>query len=151
MTVLSGSISPQMGGAIRVPIDNSYKRIYPLTGAIELAGTANGFEVFPEWRWQSNIGLNGDDWSFNYKIRFIGETTDRLQSAVATADAVAEQTVYHDVVGTYTFGVTTVTVGVNNLTDQDPPYFHSAFNANTEPGTYDVIGRRVFGNVVFRF
>ncbi|WP_296051405.1 TonB-dependent receptor [uncultured Alteromonas sp.] len=130
---------------------NSYKRIYPLTGAIELAGTANGFEVFPEWRWQSNIGLNGDDWSFNYKIRFIGETTDRLQSAVATADAVAEQTVYHDVVGTYTFGVTTVTVGVNNLTDQDPPYFHSAFNANTEPGTYDVIGRRVFGNVVFRF
>ena len=130
---------------------NSYKRIYPLTGAIELAGTANGFEVFPEWRWQSNIGLNGDDWSFNYKIRFIGETTDRLQSAVATADAVAEQTVYHDVVGTYTFGVTTVTVGVNNLTDQDPPYFHSVFNANTEPGTYDVIGRRVFGNVVFRF
>lgn len=130
---------------------NSYKRIYPLTGAIELAGTANGFEVFPEWRWQSNIGLNGDDWSFNYKIRFIGETTDRLQSAVATADAVAEQTVYHDVVGTYTFGVATVSVGVNNLTDQDPPYFHSAFNANTEPGTYDVIGRRVFGNVVFRF
>ena len=58
---------------------------------------------------------------------------------------------YHDVVGTYTFGVATVSVGVNNLTDQDPPYFHSAFNANTEPGTYDVIGRRVFGNVVFRF
>ncbi|MFW8591970.1 TonB-dependent receptor domain-containing protein [Glaciecola sp. 2405UD65-10] len=130
---------------------DSYERDYPLTGAIELAGTANGFEVFPEWRWQSNIGLVGDDWSFNYKMRFIGETTDRLQSPVATADAVAEQTIYHDVVGSYSIGNATVSIGVNNLTDEEPPYFHSAFNANTEPGTYDVIGRRVFGNVSFRF
>ncbi|NVK55161.1 MAG: TonB-dependent receptor [Alteromonadaceae bacterium] len=130
---------------------DTYERVYPLTGAIELAGTANGFEVFPEWRWQSNVGIMGDDWSFNYKIRFIAEATDRLQSAVATADAVAEQTIYHDIVGTYSYGPATFSLGMNNLTDQDPPYFHSAFNANTEPGTYDVIGRRVFGNVKFSF
>jgi iron complex outermembrane receptor protein len=129
----------------------SYERAYPLTGAAELVGTANGDDLFPEWRWQSNIGINGEDWNLNYKVRFIGETTDRIQPAIATSDAVADQAIYHDLVGTYTFGLATVSLGVSNLTDEDAPYFHTAFNANTAPGTYDVIGRRIFGNIVFKF
>ena len=48
--------------------------------------------------------------------------------------------------GTYSFSNYSFSLGVNNVTDEDPPYFHSAFNANTEPGTYDVIGRRVFAS-----
>jgi len=35
--------------------------------------------------------------------------------------------------------------------DEDPPLFHSAFNAETEPGYYDVIGRRFFTSVTVGF
>ncbi len=56
----------------------------------------------------------------------------------------AEETIYHDLVGTYSYEGYTVMLGFNNILDEDPPYFHSQFNANTEPGTYDVIGRRMF-------
>lgn len=130
---------------------NSYERDYPLTGGAELAGTANGFEVFPEWRWQANAGIFGDGWSFDYKMRFIGETEDRLKSAAATADAIADDVLYHDIVGTYRWNNVTFAAGINNLADKDAPYFHSAFNANTEPGTYDVIGRRFFASAKVRF
>ena len=44
-----------------------------------------------------------------------------------------------------------VIIRSNNLTDENPPYFHSNFNGNTEPGVYDVIGRRVFVSIVSTF
>jgi iron complex outermembrane receptor protein len=130
---------------------NSYDREYPLTGAISLVGTANGFEVFPEWRWQFGAGIYGENWTADYRMRFIGETKDRLRPAAVTADAVAEDIMYHDLVGTYNWNNLSFMLGINNLTDEVPPYFHSAFNANTEPGTYDVIGRRMFLSVKASF
>lgn len=129
----------------------SYDRAYPLTGSIDLLGTANGFETWPEWRWQFGAGIFGENWTLDYKIRFIDEMEDRLRSPVATADAKAEDIMYHDLVGTFSWSNYSFSLGVNNVTDEDPPYFHSAFNANTEPGTYDVIGRRVFASVSASF
>jgi len=46
---------------------------------------------------------------------------------------------------------TTVRFGINNLTEENPPYFHSNFNANTEPGVWDVIGRRIFVGLEYQF
>ena len=40
---------------------------------------------------------------------------------------------------------------VNNLTDKDPPLFTSYSNSNTDPSTYDVLGRRYFVGVSARF
>ncbi|MAZ87779.1 MAG: hypothetical protein CL693_09035 [Cellvibrionaceae bacterium] len=130
---------------------DSYEREYPLTGTTELVGTATGFEVFPEWRMQFGASLFGENWSINYKARFIDETKDRLRSSLLSADNVAEDVTYHDLVGTYTWNNVSFTAGVTNLTDEEPPYFHTAFNANTEPGTYDVIGRRMFTSVNLKF
>ncbi|MDZ7684262.1 MAG: TonB-dependent receptor [Gammaproteobacteria bacterium] len=129
----------------------SYEREYPLTGSRDLAGTANGFEVFPEWRWRGRAGVYGNNWTLAYKLRFIGEAQDALRAPSITADATAEDILYHDIVGTYDWKNFTFSLGINNATDEDPPYFHSAFNANTEPGMYDVIGRRVFANVKASF
>jgi len=56
----------------------------------------------------------------------------------------AESMLYTDLVGTYNWNALRITEGINNVFDEDTPYFHSAFNANTEPGLYDMIGRRVF-------
>ena len=58
---------------------------------------------------------------------------------------------YSDLVGTYTWKNYQVTVGLRNLTDEDAPRFHSAFNANTEPGMYDVVGRAWYAGLTMTF
>lgn len=123
---------------------DSYERRYSLSGTRELAGTANGFAVFPEWRWNAEVGVSGVDWSAAWQLRYVGETTDALRPSSITDDSTSEATFYHDLVGSYSWQNVKVFGGINNVLDQDPPRFHSAFNANTEPGMYDVIGRRLF-------
>ena len=41
--------------------------------------------------------------------------------------------------------------GVENLTDKDPPIFPSSVDANTDPSQYDVLGRRYFLSVQYRY
>ncbi|MCX2780909.1 TonB-dependent receptor plug domain-containing protein [Microbulbifer thermotolerans] len=129
----------------------SYEREFPLAGSRELVGTANGFEVFPEWRWSTNVGIFGDNWTLDWDMRYIDETVDALRPASITDDAVAEDIIYHDLIGSYTWQNINFSLGINNVTDEDAPRFHSAFNANTEPGMYDVIGRRVFTGFTVTF
>lgn len=128
-----------------------YERDYPLSGTVDLIGTANGFAVFPEWRFNFTAGLEGDNWSASWKMRYIDETEDALRPASITDDNIAEAMLYHDLIGSYTWENITFTMGINNVTDEDAPRFHSAFNANTEPGMYDVIGRRLFTSVQVTF
>jgi len=130
---------------------DTYERQFPLAGSRELAGTANGFAVFPEWRWNSEVGVKGANWTAAFQTQYIGETEDALRPASITNDAKAEAVFYHDLVGTYTWKNVKFSAGINNLLDEDPPGFHSAFNAETEPGTYDVIGRRMFTQVKIDF
>lgn len=124
---------------------DTYERQFALGGTRELVGTANGFAVFPEWRWNAEAGLSGvSGWTAAWQMRYIGETEDALRPSSITDDATAEATMYHDLVGSYSYRGVTILGGINNLMDEDPPRFHSAFNANTEPGMYDVIGRAIF-------
>lgn len=49
---------------------------------------------------------------------------------------------YHDLVGSYSFSQgTTVSAGITNLTDEEPPFIDSGFNASTDPATYRLFGR----------
>jgi hypothetical protein len=41
--------------------------------------------------------------------------------------------------------------GIENVTDRDPPVFPSTFAANTDPQQYDVLGRRYFATLNYRF
>ena len=52
---------------------------------------------------------------------------------------------------TSTLGRTTLFAGVINLTDKAPPYIYSAALANSDPNTYDYIGRYVYGRIQHRF
>lgn len=125
---------------------------FPIAGKKELVGTADGFAVFPEWRHNVGLKFSSDDWYVRWDLTYISESDDLRRPAEITSDAVAEAMVYHDIVGAYTVNdMLSFTVGINNLLDEDPPYFHSAFNANTEPGVYDVIGRRIFAQAKVTF
>lgn len=50
---------------------------------------------------------------------------------------------YHDLVASYTFEQTGthLALGVTNLTDEEPPFIDTGFNANTDPATYRLFGR----------
>jgi hypothetical protein len=41
--------------------------------------------------------------------------------------------------------------GVNNLTDEQPPVYAPAIAANTDPSTYDLVGRRYYVGLMARF
>ena len=130
---------------------NSYEQEFEFGGGRDYVGTADGFAVYPEFRYVLSMGITGDNWTSLLNIRGVSESDDVWRPAVATDDAIAEKTTYFDAVTSIDYGNATFRVGVNNLTDEEPPYFHSNFNGNTEPGVYDVIGRRVFASVVLTF
>ncbi|MEZ9820858.1 TonB-dependent receptor [Shewanella sp. 10N.286.45.A1] len=44
-----------------------------------------------------------------------------------------------------------LTAGVDNLFDEQPPFVYSAFGANTDVSTYDVIGRSIYLRAGIRF
>ncbi|MEM0953462.1 MAG: TonB-dependent receptor [Pseudomonadota bacterium] len=128
-----------------------YEEDFQLGGTLDLAGTAEGFDVYPEWRTNFSAGIYGQDWTLDWFIRYISESDALWRSPATTADAVAEEITYHDLVGTYTYKSLRINVGVNNITDEEPPIFTGAFNANTAPGMYDVIGRRLFTSLTYEF
>ncbi len=50
-----------------------------------------------------------------------------------------------------TFGKTSFYAGILNVTDKAPPYIYSAALANSDPSTYDYLGRYVYGRIQHRF
>jgi outer membrane receptor for ferrienterochelin and colicin len=45
----------------------------------------------------------------------------------------------------------TLRAGIENIADEDPPIFPSWIAANTEPSQYDLLGRRFYVNLSYRF
>lgn len=58
---------------------------------------------------------------------------------------------YHDLVGNYRWAGLTFTAGVTNITDEEPPWIDTAFNAKTDPTTYRMFGRGYFARVQYDF
>ncbi|MFD2165758.1 TonB-dependent receptor [Thalassotalea euphylliae] len=105
---------------------------------------------------KSNLTLNvsGNDWSAQYKARYISG----MDSAACVDDPSAcyapdtPSVVYHDMSGTYNATESlTFTGGVNNLFDKEPPYYTGNNDSNTDPYTYDVMGRYFFVKATLAF
>ena len=118
----------------------------------DAVGTALAFGVFPELRYWLTTSVSNENLSLSWNVRFIDETVDAYRTPSSSADVVAEAMTYHDITGVWTKDdQLTVRFGINNITEEEPPYFHSNFNANTEPGVWDVIGRRIFVGLEYQF
>ena len=131
---------------------NSYQEQFPITGIRDREGTIRNERVYPELKLNTFLTFEADDWSFTWGTRYISSMDDYLRPANLTDDAVAESIWYQDIfVNLDFFDSFDIVIGLDNVTDEDPPRFHSSFNAETEPGYYDVIGRRAFLNVSYTF
>jgi iron complex outermembrane receptor protein len=133
---------------------DKYRETFPLSGTQELVGTAgddDGFGVYPEWRWNTMFTLSSNNASLGWNMYWIDETDDLLRPAEITDAPKADSVLYHDLVGSYTWRQAIFSMGLENLTNEKPPRFHSAFNANTAPGVYDVVGRKLWLRVKVAF
>ena len=119
--------------------------------------------AIPEWKHTFAGNLRSDDWAANYTIRYIGEMIDptvqdartpeeREAAKNASADYIAEANWTHNASFTYFVSESlSLTAGVRNLFDETPAYYTSYDDANTDPYTYDVLGRRWFMNMNLSF
>jgi iron complex outermembrane receptor protein len=108
---------------------------------------------FPEWKSNLHLSYGWRDLTLGATWRYIDGMTDadlelspRFQiPSVNYFDLDAS----YDVSGPLD-GVR-LGVGVENLTDKDPPIFPTSVQANTDPSQYDVLGRRYYVSLNYSF
>lgn len=119
-----------------------------LSGKISfLPGTA-----LPEWKWLLSLDYTWRGAALTARTRYIGEMRSQ-----AVPEFEIPRRVYLDLYLGYDFGPGVfdglrLGLGVENLADRDPPVFPDSFAAgNTDPQQYDVLGRRYFVSLSYRF
>lgn len=100
------------------------------------------------------LAVKSNNWSANYKIRYIsGMDSYACVSEPASCYAPSTPSVmYHDLSGSYFINQSVkVSAGINNLFDEQPPYYTGNNDSNTDPYTYDTLGRYFFAGVNVAF
>ena len=121
----------------------------------EFAGTISNGEggngSYTQWRSNLSLAVDREKWSASYHISYIGDADSQFPPIGATAP-VADSATYHGLEGSYRFTEKIVLRGgVNNLFDEDPPYYTNWIDQNTDPFTYDLLGRRYFVKASYKF
>jgi len=114
-------------------------------GADPFAG-AGGFDqdnfgAIPEWQGNYRLSWRRAGWSAGYELQWIGAIEETGGEVFpGTANRVGH-TVYHDVyVGYELPSRTRLTLGVDNLFDDQPPLLVNADEGNTDVSTYRLLG-----------
>ncbi len=105
---------------------------------------------------KSNFTLNvaGDNWDAQYQARYISgmDSFACIDDPASCYAPTTPSVIYHDISGSYLVNETvSLSAGVNNLFDKQPPYYTGNNDSNTDPYTYDVLGRRFFAGVNVKF
>jgi len=130
-------------------IDNQRQ---PFAGAEtdELAGLYRN-QAYNDERAKLTAIWNYGDWTVNYSLDHYSSLTADLQFFDGTQNIPSQS--YSDIAVTYAvpWQESSVTVGINNALDKDPPFIESGFTGGTEPATYRVFGRTWFVRWKTRF
>jgi len=115
---------------------------------VDKVGTAASREAFPEWRGLFTARLVNDDWSGNYSLRYIGDTTENASGTEYHIGSVT----YHNISGSYRFNDNLeFRLGIDNLTDKQPPASRTNLNINFDINTYNAVGRFWYAQVNWGF
>lgn len=121
--------------------------IYEYVGTI---GTGTG-SATPEWRHTVTASWTLDALNLTGTARFIDAMDHNLTITGGTGTG-TEETWYFDLRGSYDLtSNVTLRAGVNNLFDEGPQLYTPNIQANTDPSTYDVLGRRFFVGLNLRY
>lgn len=119
----------------------------------ERGGRYTSGNAYPEDKFNYSVGLERDGLSLTYRGEFISSIDADTFCNCGTGNQPdgsfrqdIDSQLYHDLVAGYNWeeqGLI-LTGGVTNLTNEEPPFIETGFNAGTEPGTYRVFGRGFF-------
>jgi iron complex outermembrane recepter protein len=125
--------------------------------AIERTGTIGqtaGGGSLPEWKSNLHASYAWRDLTVGASWRYI----DSMQDADVDLEPVFHipSVDYLDLSANYEFSSGLLEglrlgVGVENVTDEDPPIYPSLVQANTDPSQYDVFGRRYYASLRYSF
>jgi outer membrane receptor protein involved in Fe transport len=106
----------------------------------------------PEWKGRLELQYAWGPLMLGTQWRYV----DAMQDANSDANYGVPSHDYLDVYAGYVFRAgrfdgLTIRAGVENLADEDPPLLPSSVNANTDASQYDVLGRRYYVNLSYRF
>jgi len=139
---------------VQTTYTSKYEAIANDTGLAE--PRAVGIEVndsaIPKWRTSFNLNWLYGDWKAGYTARYISGLTEKCGDAVsfpvcsnpATSTNHLSSTTYHDARVSWKLPVEfdmTLSGGVNNFTDKDPPICLSCSLNGYDASTYDIPGR----------
>ena len=111
----------------------------PFRGAGEF--DPDNFGAIPEWRGNYNLTWTGESWRFGYAAQWIGSLDESGGEIYPGTTNHIPSVLYHDVFASYALGAhSEITLGVDNITDETPPFFANADEANTDVATYQLLG-----------
>jgi outer membrane receptor protein involved in Fe transport len=120
------------------------------------AGTFTG-SAWPRWRALGSVDWRYGRWMAGYTAEHIGSYAQLVEATPFGAAFVpfirqVESVLYHDVEGQFEFdsGVS-LRAAITNVTNEDPPFVNLASAANTDAGTYRLLGRTYFLELRYAF
>lgn len=112
------------------------------------------FQTLPELQANTTFSWRMDSLALNLRWRYIDEMENRrsVDNPLDASSVGVPSMDYFDFTGVWNMSdQLTLTAGILNLTDEEPPIYTSPLDYNTDPNTYDVLGQRLFARVNYRF
>ncbi|RUO32995.1 TonB-dependent receptor domain-containing protein [Aliidiomarina soli] len=151
------------GGQLRLRFDGTYLNEYKYqsqsgTDVLDLAGKyaadpnfGGRRAAFFDIRANFHVGYAMDNWDASLITRYQSGVDDLRPGEWNLSDSVGSY-FYHDLQGSYYVSEgLTVTAGIRNLFDKQPPYVTANQDMNTLNSSYDTAGRYLYGRVNYRF
>lgn len=124
----------------------------------DLASTRiDGF--VPSWRYSLSVHWAFQGFGLGYNLWFIrgirkcenNDCREDNNNLVRGVDPNIIQDVFGSISLSNPLGVTSLRVGVNNLSDEAPPRIYAGFLANSDAANYDFLGRYFYAGLRHRF
>ena len=135
-------------GSVFLPFQNCAGKFGAFCGLSSYQGAV------PDWRATMRITYASDRFAASLRWRYVGELTNaeaefrhiNNQPPPVLAVPSVSSTSYFDLTFGWDFGENvSLHLGIDNVLDEDPPLLgNAARDANTDPTTYDILGRRYF-------
>ncbi|MCQ3828416.1 TonB-dependent receptor [Microbulbifer elongatus] len=149
-------------GVVTVNLSATYLHEWKYQGSpedptIDLAGyygadpVTTAIVAFPEWKFYGTLGYEYDCWSAFTTVRMLGEVDD-IDPKPSDLVTHIDTTWYQDINFNYfRWENVTLTGGIRNMWNQQPPYVTNNDDMNTLMRSYDTVGRFFYGSVTLQF
>jgi outer membrane receptor protein involved in Fe transport len=116
-------------------------------------------QAYTRFKGTASVNYSQPDWSVQWTTRYIGGSSNYVPPGSTLGTGPGNKVpavVYNDIVGTYTLkGIDTVkevtlTAGIDNLFDKDPPFYLDG-STNSLTNSYDYIGRFFYVKASVKF